>query len=418
MTGLYDSTEDEFLTAYAPIRRSGESGLARLMRALRGFERITLDSFAVGLRVTLGSAAMHAASQHVPADGWVWRTPPLAVTMAREGGGFRGGYSAAERFVGQAWSADLNKAYTSILREPLPGRVALGAAGEGILERPGFYLCRVTGRGIAPVYLSRYEPNTGAFTLDYWHGGDCVAVLPSEEFAGIRQLGYQVEPGYGFVTVSSWHLGGFVAAVDQLVTRYPRGTPQHTVGKLIGNSVYGKFAENPRRMDVMYSASRPADGWRPYTTERGEEVPDVWEGESVAHRPHQHVNVAASITGAVRGQLYQGISAVRSAGGRVVHADTDGLLATVDPSAYLDTSDTRLGAWRVSQTTKLAAIWGPKGSSFGAEVRAAGVQSLTPEQAQRLAQGDELAMPLETLSAPWRGARRLSDGVRRVRATA
>jgi hypothetical protein len=418
MTGLTDRSEAEFLAAYAPRRRAGEHQLTQLLRALKGFERVMLDNFGAALRVTLGASAMRAASHHVPARGWVWRPPPLAVTMARDGGGFRGGYAAAERFVGQAWRADLNKAYTSVLADELPGRLMLGAAESGLFERPGLYLCRVSGRGIVPAYLATWTGGPQGFALDYWKGGDTVAVLPSSEFAGLRQLGYTVEPGYGFVTATSWQLGGFVRAVERAVQRYERGSPEHQVAKLIGNSVYGKLAENPHRLDVQYAAERPGDEWRPYVTDRGDEVAGVWEAESVAYRPHQHVDVAAAVTGAVRGKLYGGIAAVRAAGGRVVHADTDGLLTTIDPSPYLDTDETRLGAWRVSEGAELTAVWGRKGSSFGADVRAAGIQSLTQEQALRLAQGEELAMPVEMVSAPWRGADRITRLTRRARATA
>ena len=418
MTGLDGSTEREFCEAYAGARRSGEHALTWLLRALRGFESIMLADFGVGLRVTLGSAAMRAASYHVPARGWVWRTPPLAVTMAREGGGYRGGYAVAQRYVGDAWRADLNKAYTSVLASALPGRIALGSYSEERGSRSGLFLCRVSGRGALPVYLSTWRGYPGGFELGYWRGGETLAIVPSSEFPGLRALGYTVRPGFGFVDVSSWHLRGFVEAVERASRDNARGSPAHVVAKLIGNSVYGKFAENPHRLDVMYAEERPGDEWRPYVTERGDEVPGVWEGESVAYRPHQHVNVAAAITGSVRSQLYQGVAAVLGAGGRVVHADTDGLLATVDPAPYLDTDDARLGAWRVSQEPELAAVWGRKGYTFGMDVRAAGVQQLSPEEAQRLAQGEELAMPVEMLSAPWRGAQRTRRVLRSVRATA
>jgi hypothetical protein len=268
-----------------------------------------------------------------------------------------------------------------------------------------------------PAYLGRFTGWSGGFERDYWNGDECWAVLPSTEFVGLRALGFRVTPRWGYVYTQVFDLSAHARAVEKAAAAAPRGSPRHIAAKVMGNAVYGKLAERPDRTDIVYAAERPGPEWAPHLTLQGDETPYLWEGPGLAHRPNQHVDIAATVTGRVRGWLYEGIAAVSAAGGRVVHADTDGLLATIDPRHALTPVDPlRLGAWRVSDPEQ-AVVWGAKGYSFGNEVRAAGVSGLTPEQAAMVAEGGTVSVEVIQTSAPWSGRPPSETIHKRVRAS-
>lgn len=418
MVGGATLTQAAFVEEYAPRSRWETGDPARLAEALGAFQRQLLGLFGVSLRMTIGAAALRAAQQFVPGKAWLWRCPPLLVSMLREGHGMRGGYTYAERHDGAAWRVDINKAYTGALATALPARAALVRRPPADPSVEGVYLCRVSGPGRLPAYLAPWRPKERAFVLDYWNGSECLAVLTTAELPGLRALGFRVEELGGFAFVRTWTLAPFVERIAAICEQHGRGSAHERTAKLIGNAVYGKLAERPERVEVMYAETRPAPGWRPMLTERGDEVPDCWTREVVTHRPGQHVDVAAAVTGRVRAQLLDAAATVLALGGRVVHADTDGLLATLDPSDYLDTHDTRPGSWRVEREPQRAIVWARKGYAFGDEVRAAGFAGLGADDAAQLAAGETVETTYKTRGAPWSGGAPLNMATKRARATA
>jgi hypothetical protein len=50
-----------------------------------------------------------------------------------------------------------------------------------------------------PLYLAVWEgPGTG-FRKQHWYGGTGIAIIPSTEYAGLRAMGVDVQPGCGYV---------------------------------------------------------------------------------------------------------------------------------------------------------------------------------------------------------------------------
>jgi hypothetical protein len=235
---------------------------------------------------------------------------------------------------------------------------------------------------------------------------------------GIRALGYQVEQLGGFQFVRSWTLEPFRRRILELCAQHGRGSAHERTAKIIGNSVYGKFAEKPDREQVMYALERPGSDWHPMLDMRGEEMPDLWTTKVTKYRPGQHVDVAATITGRVRGWLYEAMATSIALGGKVVHADTDGLICTVNPARYLQSNDESAGSWRVDEQARRAIVWGRKGYAFGDEVHAAGFSTLTVGDAAQLAAGDSVETAYAATPAPWKSGAGVVQGTRRARATA
>lgn len=418
MVGAASVTEAQLAQEYAPRTPAPVGSAERLAAALGGFQRSLLGCFGVSIRATIGAAALRAATRFVPADRWVWRPPPLLVAMCRTGHAMRGGYVYAERYDGPAFRLDVNKAYTGALAGELPLRMALTSAHGGHEGQLGVFLCRVRGPGRLPVYLGVWQGKGEGFKLDYWQGRHALAVLTSTEITGIIALGYQVQQLGGYAAIRTWTLQSFAQQVAAVCVKHGRGSAHERTAKVIGNAVYGKLAERPEREQVMYAEQRPGPEWRPMLDEHGEHVPDLWTAREIAHRPGQHVDVAATITGRVRGQVYEAAALVLALGGDVVHADTDGLLATVNPGAYLAQHAHQPGTWRVEDEPQRAIVWGRKGYAFGDQVKAAGFAGLTAADAERLVRGGDVETTYMPTPAPWRIGAGVGEAKRTARATA
>lgn len=417
MIGGSALTASAFVAEYDP-RGTGElTHPYRVQNALGAFQRQLISLFGVSLRMTIGSAALRAAQQHVPAKSWLWRPPPLLVSMLRAGHGMRGGYTYAERHDGPAYRVDINKAYTGALATSLPSRVALVRRPPADPSVEGVYLCRVAGPGRLPAYLAPWDARAGEFVPTYWNSGSCLAVLTSSELPGLRALGFEVDELGGFAFVRTWSLAPFVKLIAAICEQHGRGSAHERTAKLIGNAVYGKLAERPEREEVIYAEKRPAAEWHPMLNNKGHEVPDCWTRTVIQHRPGQHVDVAAAVTGRVRSQLHEAAAVVLALGGSIYHADTDGFLSSLDPSDYLDTANTRPGAWRVEREPQRAIVWGRKGYAFGDDVRAAGFSGLGAAEAAQLAAGETVVTEYKERGAPWNGGAPLIMGTRRARAT-
>lgn len=370
-------------------------------RALTVWQSLSLEHFDAAASVTVGRSAVRAASRHLGRGQWLWRTHPLAVALLRAGGGYRGGYAAAHRYVGQAWRMDMNKAYAWALGEPLPSRLGLYRAAPGHEPPPGIYVARITGDTRVPLYVGRWSSERGGFERALWLGGDTLAVVTTTEAAAMRRLGYRVTFGTGLAYLSTFTLSGFTASIAGITRMYPRNSAQERIARAYGVAVYGKLAERPERQQTMYSAASPGEAWLPFVTNTGNEIDDLWQTATVAHRPHQHVDVAAEVTSLVRARLYDAMGAVIAQGGKVPHADTDGFLTTIDPAALFSSHATEPGAWRVPEGPERAIVWGSKGYSFGDEVRAAGLRGVTSEQAESIIMGEAIDVDMTRRASPF-----------------
>lgn len=188
--------------------------------------------------------------------------------------------------------------------------------------------------------------------------------------------------------------------------------------KLVLNSAYGKFAQDPRKYETFlfdppeapspfYCATcdyEEADGVEKPLCEVcliGTSAPDGWrmrtirDGKIIYARPqtrameHSFFNVAtaASITSAARALLLRGIASAE----RPIYCDTDSIICE---RFHGDTDDSRLGAWKLEATGSVAYIAGKKLYAImngDEEVKKAskGVK-LTAAQIARVSQGETI----------------------------
>lgn len=129
--------------------------------------------------------------------------------------------------------------------------------------------------------------------------------------------------------------------------------------KLIMNSSYGKFAQNPedfRDYELTHEVKSTSDGWVLEHEFQGSNPPlFIWSiaSQRPEHLSRFNVMTAASITGAARAQLMRGLHASINP----LYCDTDSIICE---GLAGDLDDSRLGAWKTEASGTKLAIAGKK----------------------------------------------------------
>lgn len=341
-----------------------------VQRAAVSAQQLTIDWFGVGLSLTISSTAVKAASRSLPDQVCKFKPAPMLVAMCREGGAFRGGLVRGKRYRGPAWLVDINRAYTAALRFELPWRAVLGRCDVGAGERPGVFMCKVTGHaGLAPCYVSWW---TGSCVETGWRGDaestGFYALLPTVEIDGLRAIGYDVKPGWGMVYTRTFSLREYVGRILACCRHYGAGSVEARITKGLGNAVYGKFAASPTRRDLRLGVTRPGRDWLVFVDETGWPVEDLWEREVTKYQQSQHIDVATEITARVRGQMYAAQAETSAAGGEVVAMSTDALVVNIEPSELLAIHGTEFGRFKLADADPDGIVAGPNAYAVGEKI--------------------------------------------------
>ena len=347
MTG---STADELADTLAPGPGPAtveEAHLAGLTRAVEAIQSVSLSTFGVYLRPTVSGTAMRAAGYHVPDGTLIPRPPPWVVTMARVGRAYRGGYVFAEPYRGPAYKVDARRLYARALMEPLPTLWAMGHGIRDGREQVGMFMCTVSGTALHPVTLPVWSGPELGFVVRPWADEVGIALLPSTEYRGLRAMGLTVTPGWGWVGTHPIALRTFIGRLQGLLREHGSAGAVGRMAKLLGNTLYGRLAVNPRREDLVYATDQPRGNSWPVVRMTGEVVDNLWTVESERYAPGQQVGMATLITGWARSHLYEHMAGTIKAGRRIVHAHTDGYVATGSPPDDLPTRTDTIGDWRL-----------------------------------------------------------------------
>jgi hypothetical protein len=324
-----------------------ELRLLRLYQSLDRLQVLARESIGVALHVTVGAAGIAAARQVLP-TGFIWWKPPALLREAcLRGGAYRGGWQFAEPHSGEAWKVDITRSYTWALSLPLPCRSAFGSGYQGDKEAPGIFLCRVKGNSELPLPLSLWDSDVGEFRKQNVRVANSLAFLPQTEYSSVRMLGYDVQPLAGWRFAQHLSLSPLTDRLAGIVRGYPREDLFSQFAKALANSLAGKLGQGPLQDEVCYSADRPDAGWWPFITPDGEVIPYLWARPARVHRAYQHADAAAIVTARVRARTMAFAHEWNRSKGRVVYADTDGLLLTADSRPDLPVSNGGLGDWRL-----------------------------------------------------------------------
>ncbi len=383
--------------------RSG--GCQSLYDAIAAYQSFLMGNFGVAVNHTVGMTALHCARRDLPPEYKQWRPVPLLVSMERYGRGYRGGMAHAVRHKGPATRIDVIRQYAHALTTPLPYRVAFGRYISPEVTPHGVFVCQVRLTSRVPYLLS------------IWHGlgfesrtvgaGDYVSVLHTSEFPGLESAGASISPYYGFVFTHTFTLARYIERLQHLLDTEGYDSPVSRMCKPLGNYVYGKFGQNPMRKDLMFSTTDPRGEWVPYVDENLKEWPLIWERTVRKYTASQHVEIAATVTGAARSQTVQMWKMLEDAGAVVVRCHTDSLTFTVKPGADLSgieamLSESRIGSWRVERLDTETVIVGVNAYVDESGAHIAGVSDPTWEMIERVYDGHVLHV-VQQENAPMRG---------------
>lgn len=370
--------------------------------ATAAYSRWLLSSFGVAMKPTAGMIAMDAARVTLPSGFQKWRTPPLLVAMEREGRGYRGGMSYAERFRGKSYRIDVTRQYTHALRGELPIRTAFGRRSSYSDSRPGVFMCRVFLSNMLAYPLGVWYGNDAGFRLETVGRGTYVCVLHSAEFQGLRDMGATVIPSYGFIYTATFGMAEYVATLQRCITAFGRSSPEAIFSKPLGNYVYGKFGQKPRRTELMFSEENPGKQWYPYWDDQGAPWEQIWERTVERYTASQHVDIAGTVTAAARSQTVSTWASLLRSGARVVRCHTDSLTIDVDPTELLNLSDETIGSWRLENESPDSIMIGANAYFDQDGAHIAGVSEPTFEMIDRLLDGQVVGVR-QTIKAPRRG---------------
>ena len=362
------------------VAEARQGHLPAVWQFIAGLQTATMQRFGTYLRPTVGGTAIKVAGRYLPDGHLIPRPCPHLVAMCRAGAGYRGGYVFGVPYRGVAYKADVRRLYAHCLRAPLPSRWALGRGVCDLGERKGVFVCTVSGVPLHPVALGIWDGPERGFLRKLWTGGECIAILPSSEYLGLRAMGLTVTPGWGFAAIATIDLSPLVVGLGDAIAEHGPESSLGRLSKLIGNAIYGKMAMRPEREGIVWSATAPSALAFPMVTLDGVRVPDLWAVDTVAYSPFQQIGMATMITGSARSVLYVEMAKRIREGRRIVHAHTDGYVATGPPPDDLPNDTDAIGAWRlVEQDTDTTVVRGG-GYVIGADVKWSGAPGWTRQQ--------------------------------------
>lgn len=376
------------------------------------------QEFGAVLHHTVGMTAMECARLTLPADLKIWRPVPLLAAMERAGFGYRGGITYAKRYRGSTWRIDVNRQYTAALAQPLPQEVAFCHYGGAGGSEHGVYVCRVSTDHDISYPLGVWVGPERGFAYTTRIRGTVVCVLHTAEFPALRALGATIEPDHGYAYTRVFSFADYVQRLQTIMDTHGRDSPQAALSKPLGNYLYGKLAQRPERLELLFTDDEPDDTWFPYWDQDGKAWEQVWKRKTVKHSASQHVDIAGTITAGARAQTAQTWAYLQSLGLIVVRCHTDSLTVTEDPSPYLLTDENAIGSWRLEQRDYTSVIVGPNAVFDDDGAHIAGISEPTYDMIDRLYDGQVVSVA-QTENAPRRGWQRETRVVpRELRATA
>jgi len=281
---------------------------------------------------------------------------------------------------------DINSAYPhamATLNHPTGGRIVIERSLDNVPEGTPYF---VTFRGISYGHLperdivARYPFGEGTYNVTSWEFETGLELGLIEVHEVLKVLYY--EDSINFAPyVNHWF--------DKRKEAKEMGDKaQEKICKLFLNSLYGKFAANPKEyMKYTIQTDAPGEEWWP--AERMQDGRAIWARYLERHEMYFYrLATAASITGAVRAKLMRALAQVEEP----LYCDTDSILCRGLGS--LTDVGKELGQWDIEMEPIEAHLAGRKlyalkDAKRNTKVSSKGAQ-LTYRDLEKLVQGKEV----------------------------
>jgi hypothetical protein len=253
---------------------------------------------------------------------------------------------------------DVNSMYPYVMSElqhPTGKRYRVGYGRN--IDRRG----RIAGFADAPFYFAKIRcDQSGAFPVRMKNEPLNFEVPRGEFFVTSHELKAAIETGRVSnievmevaVPEENISFGEYVARfMEEKISSKARGDKAGEIfAKLLLNSAYGKFAQNPAHYFDYWIGDPESDSWEIYSADI--DSIDIWRKPS-EREAFYDVATAASITGAARSVLMRALACAV----RPVYCDTDSIICE---GLEADLHGSRLGAWKLEATGDTVAIAGKK----------------------------------------------------------
>lgn len=332
-----------------------------LWHAMDRAQRIVLDRFGEPLGATIGANAIRVFQAGMPAGVTVKAPDEDAEETIRERL-MRGGFVFCRgKYRGPVWKYDLNQAYCGAMRDcPLPAGSMLWDR-YGPEDTTGAYMVRLSAenkRNTVPMYVKPLD-SLGRVRATYQTTVLRDVWLTSDEHRQLIAEGWDIECYEHWSWARTFSMRDLVDELERARIEAGPSSPTGRMLKAIGNSAYGKTAEQSDGIEWLIAASRPP-GWIDfYLDDDAEPVEGIyWRADSEPReRPYQQPQIAAFITAWVRMQVRRA-ALIRPAAW--LYADTDCVMFSEDVSELLDTDPGRYGAWKIEEAGAPYSIIGRK----------------------------------------------------------
>lgn len=264
-------------------------------------------------------------------------------------------------FLGNWKVYDVNSMYPYAMKEFRHPLSALPIIGRTLQEKTAFVIWEGKNEGAVPLRGAMGE-------LNFTHGSGRFHSTIHEIEAALDTGSIKIDRIVKTIGFERW--GKFDAFIDhffdlRLIAKAEGDKMGDLFYKLVMNSAYGKFAQNPSKFET-FKISMGMEGFPNEDDRKSEENPNGW-WPKIVNGPiiywakpsnnrlsgYFNVGIGASITGAARATLLRGIARAR----RPAYADTDSIICE---ALDCDLDERRLGAWKLEAEGELFACAGKK----------------------------------------------------------
>lgn len=327
-----------------------------LYAALEHAQEIVMSHFGEPLGLTMGGTAIRVLGANIPQRVTISPLDDAAETVVRQ---FlnRGGFTFCRgKYRGPVWKYDLNQAYAAAMRDCLmpcgsmiSGQYALDPDIDTYMVRIDAWIDPASPAATVPIYV-KTEDAHGRIRGTYARGIIRGAWITSDEHRQLQAEGWNIEIIEWWAWSQNFRLADYIDRLENLRRTAPGG-PQGPMGRMIkaiGNTAYGKTAEQLDGIEYLLAAECPPDFLPWYADDDAEPIEHVyWRFDPDSRpRPHHQPQIAAFITAHVRMVMRR---AILIDSGAWIYADTDCLMFTRDVTARLDTDPARYGAWKIEE---------------------------------------------------------------------
>lgn len=338
-----------------------------LWKSIDAFETAMLE-IGGSLRMTLASCAMDLFRRKFLTKEVA--TNPEVNKMARQAY-FGSRVEVFNRTAKNGFYYDINSSFPYAMTEPAPGSF-IGTTARLPKKDDALYVADVTIE-VPEIYFPpmpyRAEGSV-FFPIGEWRG-----FLNNVDLRLLEATGGRILKVHEAVNFEPFY--DLSAYAQTLYEKRRTGTTdfEKIVYKLLLNSLYGKFAENPLKSSLLVNppftdcphnpphARKPDDPREPLCMTQL--IPGVWLLDQELEVPHEHVPISAHITALARKNLYEHMLPCDE----FYYCDTDGF-ATNEPN--LPTSD-KLGGLKLELSFRDAEFLSPKVYRIDKKVKAKGM---------------------------------------------